>query len=38
MTSFCDHAWQRVTELRAAIHNLPFNRELAAFAKVAVGS
>jgi thiaminase/transcriptional activator TenA len=30
MTSFCDHAWQHTTELRAAIHNLPFNRELAA--------
>jgi thiaminase/transcriptional activator TenA len=30
MTSFCDHAWQRTTELRAAIHALPFNRELAA--------
>lgn len=30
MTGFCDHAWQRTTELRAAIHNLPFNRELSA--------
>jgi thiaminase (transcriptional activator TenA) len=30
MTSFCDHAWQRTTELRSAIHALPFNRELAA--------
>jgi len=30
MTSFCDHAWQQTTELRAAIHGLPFNRELAA--------
>ncbi|WP_428488962.1 TenA family protein [Rhodopila sp.] len=30
MTSFCDHAWQSTTELRAAIHALPFNRELAA--------
>ncbi len=30
MTGFCDHAWQRATELRAAIHELPFNRELAA--------
>ncbi|MBS0644736.1 MAG: TenA family protein [Proteobacteria bacterium] len=30
MTGFCDHAWQRTTELRAAIHALPFNRELAA--------
>lgn len=30
MTGFCDHAWQRTTELRAAIHHLPFNRELAA--------
>jgi thiaminase/transcriptional activator TenA len=30
MTSFSDHAWQRTTELRAAIHDLRFNRELAA--------
>jgi thiaminase/transcriptional activator TenA len=30
MTGFCDRAWQRTTELRAAIHALPFNRELAA--------
>ena len=30
MASFCDHAWQRTTDLRAAIHALPFNRELAA--------
>jgi thiaminase/transcriptional activator TenA len=30
MTGFCDRAWQRTTELRAAIHGLPFNRELAA--------
>ena len=30
MTRFCDHAWQRTTELRAAISALPFNRELAA--------
>jgi thiaminase/transcriptional activator TenA len=30
MTSFSDRAWQRTTELRAAIHALPFNRELAA--------
>jgi thiaminase (transcriptional activator TenA) len=30
MTGFCDHAWQRTTELRAAIHGLKFNRELAA--------
>ena len=30
MTSFCDHAWQNTTALRAAIHALPFNRELAA--------
>jgi thiaminase/transcriptional activator TenA len=30
MTSFCDHAWQNTTELRAAIHGLAFNRELAA--------
>lgn len=30
MTGFCDRAWQRTTELRAAIHALPFNQELAA--------
>jgi thiaminase/transcriptional activator TenA len=30
MSGFCDHAWQRTTELRAAIQGLPFNRELAA--------
>ncbi len=30
MSSFCDHAWQRTTALRAAIDALPFNRELAA--------
>jgi thiaminase/transcriptional activator TenA len=30
MTNFCDHAWQHTTELRAAIHGLRFNRELAA--------
>lgn len=30
MTSFCEHAWQRTTELRAAIADLNFNRELAA--------
>jgi thiaminase/transcriptional activator TenA len=30
MTGFCDRAWQRTTELRAAIHGLAFNRELAA--------
>lgn len=30
MTGFCDAAWQRTTGLRAAIHSLPFNRELAA--------
>jgi thiaminase/transcriptional activator TenA len=30
MTNFCDHAWQRTTDLRAAIDALPFNRELAA--------
>jgi thiaminase/transcriptional activator TenA len=30
MTSLCDHAWQRTTSLRAAIHSLKFNRELAA--------
>ncbi|HEY4041842.1 MAG TPA: thiaminase II [Rhodopila sp.] len=29
MTGFCDRAWQRTSELRAAIDNLPFNRELA---------
>jgi thiaminase (transcriptional activator TenA) len=29
MTNFCDHAWQRTTNLRAAIDALPFNRELA---------
>jgi thiaminase (transcriptional activator TenA) len=30
MIGFCDYAWQVTTELRAAIHGLPFNRELAA--------
>ena len=30
MTSFCDHAWQSTTRLRAAIHGLEFNRQLAA--------
>jgi thiaminase (transcriptional activator TenA) len=30
MSSFCDRVWQNSTELRAAIHNLPFNQELAA--------
>lgn len=30
MTGFCDHAWQRTTDLRAAIHGLKFNRDLAA--------
>ena len=30
MTGFCDRAWQRTTTLRAAIHALPFNRDLAA--------
>lgn len=30
MSGFCDRAWQRTTELRAAIHGLPFNRELSA--------
>ena len=30
MTRFCDDAWRRTTGLRAAIHALPFNRELAA--------
>ena len=28
--TFCDHAWQRTEALRRAIHELPFNRELAA--------
>src|SRR6185312_2690428 len=27
---FCDEAWQRTADLRAAIHQLPFNTELAA--------
>jgi thiaminase/transcriptional activator TenA len=30
MASFSDLAWQRTTPLRAAIHALPFNQELAA--------
>src|SRR5271166_6370099 len=30
MIGFCDHAWQRIRDLRAAIDALPFNRELAA--------
>ncbi len=30
MTGFSDRVWQRTTPLRAAIHALPFNRELAA--------
>jgi thiaminase (transcriptional activator TenA) len=30
MTGFCDRAWQRTTELRAAIDGLAFNRELSA--------
>ena len=30
MSGFCDRAWQDTTALRAAIHSLPFNRELAA--------
>ena len=30
MTGFCDHAWQRTTQIRAAIDGLPFNRDLAA--------
>lgn len=30
MTTFCERAWQGTTGLRAAIHALPFNRELAA--------
>jgi len=29
MTEFSELAWQRTTPLRAAIHSLPFNRELA---------
>jgi thiaminase/transcriptional activator TenA len=29
MTGFSDRAWQRTTRLRAAIHELPFNTELA---------
>jgi thiaminase/transcriptional activator TenA len=29
MTSFCDRAWRHTTALRAAIHALPFNRDLA---------
>jgi thiaminase/transcriptional activator TenA len=29
MSMFCDDAWQRTSALRAAIHALPFNRELA---------
>ena len=30
MTGFCDLAWQRTAGVRASIHDLPFNRELAA--------
>ena len=30
MTAFTDQAWQAVAELRQAIHDMPFNRELAA--------
>jgi thiaminase (transcriptional activator TenA) len=30
MSGFCDAAWQRTAALRAAIHALPFNRDLAA--------
>jgi thiaminase (transcriptional activator TenA) len=30
MTSFSDTAWQRTARLRQAIHDLPFNTELAA--------
>ncbi|HYM72075.1 MAG TPA: thiaminase II [Stellaceae bacterium] len=30
MSGFCDEAWQRTADLRAAIHQLPFNTELAA--------
>lgn len=30
MSSFCDDGWQRTGALRASIHALPFNRELAA--------
>jgi thiaminase (transcriptional activator TenA) len=30
MSEFCDEAWTRTAELRAAIHQLPFNVELAA--------
>ena len=30
MTGFCDQAWQQTSQLRAAIHGLSFNRELAA--------
>lgn len=30
MTRFSDEAWRRTSSLRAAIHNLPFNAELAA--------
>jgi thiaminase/transcriptional activator TenA len=30
MTRFSDEAWQRIAALRHAVHNLPFNIELAA--------
>jgi hypothetical protein len=30
MSGFCDGAWAGTADLRAAIHALPFNRELAA--------
>jgi thiaminase (transcriptional activator TenA) len=30
MSSFCERVWQQTTTMRAAIDNLPFNRELAA--------
>jgi thiaminase/transcriptional activator TenA len=30
MSGFCDEAWVRTAELRASIHKLPFNVELAA--------
>ena len=30
MPGFCLEAWDRIADLRAAIHDLPFNRELAA--------
>lgn len=30
MTEFCDRVWDQTATLRAAIHDLPFNRELSA--------